>query len=141
LGGAFEAQGPLYGRLTFVLGIVSHDWNLSSASELGLNKIKEISIWLEWEAIRMTAQPNVPLEVIVQSNAKLLKALVALLSLKDEHLLDELRNIFTIAARGGSEIGDADPAVWREINRRLEVIDALIDQDGEPAHNGDSGAH
>ena len=74
----------------------------------------------------MTAQSTVPLDVIVQSNAKLLKALIALLSLKDEHLLEELKTIFTIAARGGSEIGDADPAVWAEINRRLEVIDALI---------------
>ncbi len=73
----------------------------------------------------MTAQSPVPLEVIVRSNEKLLKALIALLSLKDEHMLDELRTIFKLAARGGSEIGDADPAVWREIGRELDLIDAL----------------
>lgn len=86
-----------------------------------------------------TAQSTAPLEIVVQSNAKLLKALIALLSLKDEHLFEELKSIFTIAACGGSEIGDADPAVWKEINRRLTVIEALIQGDAEQAHDGNRG--
>jgi hypothetical protein len=82
-----------------------------------------------------TAQSTVPLEIVVESNAKLLKALIALLSLKDEHLFEELKSIFTIAARGRSEIGDADPAVWAEINRRLAVIETLIQGDAERARD------
>jgi hypothetical protein len=89
----------------------------------------------------MTTQPTVPLEVLVQSNTKLLKATIALLSLKDEHMLDELRTIFAIAARGGSEIGDADPAVWEEINRRLTVIDALISDGSAPSDGADGAPH
>lgn len=89
----------------------------------------------------LAAQSTVPIDVIVQSNAKLLKALIALLSIKDEHLLDELKTIFTIAARGGSEIGDADPEVWREINRRLEVIDSLIHHGNGLIHDGDGSGH
>lgn len=85
-------------------------------------------------------QATLPIDVAVHANAKLLKALIALLSLKDEHMLEELKSIFTIAARGGSEIGDADPEVWREINRRLAVIDALIHTDGGIIHDGD-GSH
>ena len=84
-------------------------------------------------------QAALPIEIAVQSNAKLLKALVALLALKDEHLLEELKAIFTIAARGGSEIGDADPAVWTEINRRLAVIDVLIHSGGGLVPDGDGG--
>lgn len=73
--------------------------------------------------------PAVPLEVLVRSNEKLLKALITLLSLKDDHILDELKTIFTVASRGGSEIGEADPAVWTEIDRELALIETLITGD------------
>ncbi len=81
--------------------------------------------------------PAVPLEVIVRSNEKLLKALITLLSLKDEHMLDELKTIFTYASRGGSEIGQADPAVWKEISRELTLIEALISDDGEESEHAE----
>lgn len=83
-------------------------------------------------------QATLPIVITVRSNARLLEALIALLSLKDEHLFEELKSVFAIAVRGGSEIGDADPAVWAEINRRLAVIDALIEGDAERARDGSS---
>jgi hypothetical protein len=74
----------------------------------------------------MNASNPISPETRSKSNEKLLKALIVLLALKDEGLLDELRTIFTVAAMNGSEIGKADPQVWTEISRRLQVIEALV---------------
>ena len=84
------------------------------------------------------------LEVIVRSNEKLLKAMLALLSLKDDHFLGELKLVFAMASQQGSELGSADPKVWAEIQRELAVIDAIVDgdaeddeDDGPPSLDGD----
>jgi hypothetical protein len=78
------------------------------------------------------SQPRaVSIETVVASNEKLLKALIALLSIRDEALLDELKTIFTVAAAHGSEIGQADPKVWAEIRRELGLIDQLVYGDDE----------
>ena len=123
LGGALEAQGSL-NRGFVGVGVVGHGGNLTRHRGLELNHNQKFS--LAGRRIRMTAQP-VPLDVVVQSNAKLLKAVIALLSLKDDHMLDELKTIFTVAARGGSEIGDAAIENDLQIGARLfQAIDARI---------------
>ncbi len=82
-----------------------------------------------------TAQPS--LETLVRSNEKLLKAMLALLSLKDEHFLGELKAVFAMASQQGSEIGQADPKVWAEIRRELAIIDAIVDGEAEEGAEGD----
>lgn len=65
---------------------------------------------------------------LVLANDKLLKAMVALLAMKDEHLLDELRIVFRHAIQSGSEIGQADEAVWAHIRHEMKVITDLVDE-------------
>jgi hypothetical protein len=79
----------------------------------------------------MTEPRVVPIETIVRSNEKLLKALITVLSLKDETLLAELKTIFTVAAHHDSEIAPKDPKVWAEIRRELGLIDDLVYGDDE----------
>ncbi|ATQ43006.1 hypothetical protein [Caulobacter mirabilis] len=69
---------------------------------------------------------------IVQANDKLLKALITLLAMRDEHLLDELRTVFGLAALEGSELGHASAPAWRHIRRELAMIARLVDDDDEP---------
>lgn len=72
---------------------------------------------------------------IVQANDKLLKALITLLAMRDEHLLDELRTVFGLAALEGSEIGNASAPAWKHIRRELAMIAKLVegdDDDDEP---------
>ncbi len=57
-----------------------------------------------------------------QVNEKLLKALMALLAVKDEHLLEELCVIFDHVRRNGGEIGEGPPEVWRGVDRQIGVL-------------------
>ncbi|MBN9318580.1 MAG: hypothetical protein BGN86_13150 [Caulobacterales bacterium 68-7] len=104
----------------------------------------------------MATSESPPLETIVRSNEKLIKAMLALLSLKDEYFLDELKSIFAMAAQGGP-LSTTDPKVWEDVHRKLALIEAIVagddgsDQDGNGdgngngngnGHNGDgAGAH
>lgn len=78
------------------------------------------------------------LEPMVQANDKLLKALVTLLALKDEHLLSELQTVFVIAGRLGNEIGEANEEAWRHLRHELKVIAALVQsEDDDSISDGD----
>ena len=55
-------------------------------------------------------------------NEKLLKALIAILALKDEHLLEELCIVFEHAQKHGGEMGAASPEVWRGVNHQIGVL-------------------
>jgi hypothetical protein len=69
----------------------------------------------------------------VVANDKLLKALITLLSLKDEHLLDELTTVFLFAtesAEGDDELRDA---AWAQIRQDLAMIANLVDGYEAPA--------
>ncbi|WP_165190477.1 hypothetical protein [Caulobacter soli] len=57
-----------------------------------------------------------------QVNEKLLKALIALLAVKDEHLLEELCVIFDHVRQNGGEIGEGPPEVWRGVDRQMGVL-------------------
>ncbi len=64
---------------------------------------------------------------LVMANDKLLKALITLLAIKDDHLLDELSTIFVLAGRTRNEIGGATEATWAHIRKELKLIGALVD--------------
>lgn len=64
----------------------------------------------------------------------MLKALIALLAIKDGHLLDEMRAVLFVARRDDSPIGDADAATWAHIRKELSSITDLIG--GEDARQG-----
>jgi hypothetical protein len=67
------------------------------------------------------------------ANDRLLKALIALLALKEPGLLKELETIFTLAARENSVIGDATEATWERIESEMDAIDQLLG-DGVVVH-------
>lgn len=87
----------------------------------------------------MSPQAAPSLETVVRSNEKLLKAMLALLSLKDEHFLAELKQVFALASKQGSELGDADPKIWAEISRELGLIDQIVNGDAVHDQDGDGG--
>lgn len=72
---------------------------------------------------------------IVQANDKLLKALITLLAMRDEHLLDELRTIFGLAAMEGNPIGNASAPAWKHVREELAMIAKLVE--GEDYDDGD----
>ncbi|THD59791.1 hypothetical protein [Phenylobacterium sp.] len=81
---------------------------------------------------------------IVIANDKLLKAMIALLALKDRYLLDELRVVFDhVHDRDpGNEVGLANRAVWAHIREELNVIADMVGDEASPDTNlGEAGAH
>jgi hypothetical protein len=67
------------------------------------------------------------LPALVNANDKLLKALVTLLALKDEHLLEELRIVFSAAIQNGNAIGEGDAPTWAHLRKELALISDLVD--------------
>jgi hypothetical protein len=66
-----------------------------------------------------------------QVNEKLIKALLALLALKDERLIDELCVVFAHAQTQGNEVGRASPQVWAGVNQQIDVLLNLISGEDE----------
>ena len=85
----------------------------------------------------MAAAPQDSLLNVVNANDKLLKALIALLAVKDEHLLQELQMVFTVAGRTGNKIGEASSSTWEHIRKELALIAALVDSEDDD--HGDEG--
>jgi len=67
---------------------------------------------------------------IVNANDKLLKALITLLALREDHLLDELRAVLAIAAQEGNDIGIGSAATWAHVRKELALISELVESDG-----------
>ena len=74
-------------------------------------------------------------------NEKLIKALLALLVLKDEHLLDELCVVFDHARRQGGEIGQATPDVWQGVNQQINVLTELASNEDEGEIEREASKH
>ncbi len=74
-------------------------------------------------------------------NEKLLKALIALLALKDEHLLDELCVIFDHARQRAGEIGAGSEEVWRGVNRQMAVLQDLVAKEDEDEVSREAHKH
>jgi hypothetical protein len=75
----------------------------------------------------MAHEEQFRLTTTVVANDKLLKALLTLLSLKDEHLLDELTTVFLFAsecAEGDDRLRDA---AWAQVRQDLAMIANLVD--------------
>jgi hypothetical protein len=68
---------------------------------------------------------------VVLANDKLLKALITLLVLRDDHLMDELRTIFVVAHRNANPVGMASDEVWSHVRSELDLIAGLIDETDE----------
>jgi hypothetical protein len=66
------------------------------------------------------------LEKIVHANDKLLKAFLALMAYKDEHLLSELRIVFAAAAVGQAQTGEADDPAIAQARRELIHIGEIV---------------
>ncbi len=63
-------------------------------------------------------------------NEKLLKALIGLLAVKDEHLLEELCVVFEHARQRDGEVGDGAPDIWRGVDRQIGgLLDLAHDED------------
>lgn len=81
---------------------------------------------------------NADLQEVVHANDKLLKALTILLTLKDEHLLGELRTIFKEVICESREPGHETPAVWRRLREDLALITSLVNSADESLDGHDS---
>lgn len=72
---------------------------------------------------------------MVAANDKLLKALITLLALRKDGLLDELRAVLAIAGQEGNAVGLASPETWAHVRQGLALIAELVADDDE----GDDG--
>lgn len=75
----------------------------------------------------MPQSPNPSLTPLILGNDKLLKALITLLALRDEHLMQELRTVFIVAHSHDNGIGDAGEDVWAHVRGELDLISSLIE--------------
>jgi hypothetical protein len=58
----------------------------------------------------------------VAANDRLLKALIALLAMRDPGLMKELPTVFALAARDDGAIGEATEGTWRRIGQELQAL-------------------
>ena len=76
----------------------------------------------------LTSENDPPREVAltVAANDRLLKALIALLAMRDPGILKELPTVFALAAREDGVIGDATQATWERIGAEIRSIRGFI---------------
>ncbi len=66
------------------------------------------------------------LPTIVESNEHLLKAVIALLSLRDPEFLSQLDRVFTVAAMHDSPIAQMRDEAWVEVFTELRIIGEFL---------------
>ena len=66
--------------------------------------------------------PLAKVALTVAANDRLLKALIALLAMKDPGVMKELPTVFALAAREDGVIGEATEATWAQIGAELRMI-------------------
>ena len=76
----------------------------------------------------LTSETDGPSQVAltVAANDRLLKALIALLSLRDPGLLRELPTVFALAAREDGVIGEASSATWERIGAEIRAVRSFV---------------
>ena len=76
----------------------------------------------------ITSELDPPWEVAltVAANDRLLKALIALLAMRDPGLLRELPTVFALAAREDAVIGEASEATWDRIGAEIRTVRNFI---------------
>ena len=77
------------------------------------------------------------LPTIVESNEHLLKAVIALLCLKDPAFLNQLDRVFTIAAMHDSPIAQMRDETWVEVLTELRIIGEFLHGAGVAASSAD----
>ena len=84
----------------------------------------------------LTSENDPPHEVAltVAANDRLLKALIALLGMKDPGLLKELPTVFALAAREDGVIGDATSATWERIGVEIRSIRNFLATESPAEH-------
>lgn len=84
--------------------------------------------------------PDTDLAATVAANDKLLKALIGLLAIKDDHLLAELRTIFAMAESPGATSSPAETRTWEQVRRGLALITDMVEGDDDQ-HVGGRQTH
>ncbi len=84
----------------------------------------------------LTSENDPPHEVAltVAANDRLLKALIALLAMKDPGLLKELPTVFALAAREDGVIGEATAATWERIGTEIRSIRNFLKTESPSEH-------
>ena len=77
------------------------------------------------------------LSIVVAANHTLIKSLIALLAMKDEHLMDEMRLIFSEAHRTHGEANLESEAALKLVRIALEEVASVVEHDMKM----DGGAH
>ena len=75
----------------------------------------------------------------IQANDHLLKAVVALLAIRDPEFINQLDEIFLVARCQGDEISNMDADAWAHIREELEVVRTFVhgdDESGLPPEDG-----
>ena len=65
------------------------------------------------------------LEARAMAGDKLVKALITLLSEREPHLLEELGEVFMLAAVEDNEVAQGAAATWAEVRHEMEVLRSL----------------
>ena len=84
----------------------------------------------------MTDSDNA-LATIVESNEHLLKAIIALMSLKDPNFLKDLDQVFTVAALHDSPIAHMRDETWLEVFKELKIVAEFLHGAGLPTASAD----
>lgn len=84
----------------------------------------------------LTSENDPPYEVAltVSANDRLLKALIALLAMRDPGLLQQLPTVFALAAREDGVIGEATEATWERIGSEIRAIRSFLAKESPVEH-------
>ncbi|WP_174299662.1 hypothetical protein [Caulobacter sp. S45] len=84
----------------------------------------------------LTSENDPPREVAltVAANDRLLKALIALLAMRDPGILKELPTVFALAAREDGVIGEATEATWERIGTEIRSIRTFLKSESPEEH-------
>ncbi len=67
------------------------------------------------------------LAAMVNANDKFLKALIILLAMKDEHLLEELGLVFTHMRLKSREMGKGSPDTWEHLRHEMALMTSMVE--------------
>jgi hypothetical protein len=84
-------------------------------------------------------QFSVDPEIRAAASDHLVKALLAVLAVKEPELVDRVRDMFLIATAYDSRVAPDREAVWAEIEAELQAVEELVkgSDDGEAEADGD----
>ena len=68
----------------------------------------------------------------IEANDHLLKAVIALLTIKDPTFIAQLDEVFLVARCQQNKVGRMDPGAWAAIREELSVVRQFVIGDDEP---------